>query len=138
MMEYTPLNIFVREIVNGTMALSAWLVLCVFARYVWRHKTSLRHNNTVQAGLAIMILMAGHFARAASSWVEFILLGSGFDTDEWLRWTWIWFMLAFAGIITGKILMVKMFAPREWRNALIFLGIPACALIPILIAVRML
>lgn len=137
MMEFSSLNIFVRQIVNGTMTLSALLVLIIFARYVWNNRQSLRHNEAVQAAAAIMVLMAGHTMRAASSWVEFILLDAGISTAIWLKWTWIWFLLAFIGIVIGKVLMLNMFAPRTWRKTLIVVGIPACIVIPFLIAVSL-
>ena len=135
MMEYSALNIFVRQIVNGTMALSALLLLFVFVRYVLHHLTSIRRSGTVQAAAAISVLMAGHFMRASSSWIEFILLDLGVDTTMWLQWTWVFFMLAFVGIFIGKILMINTFAPRGWRKTLVYVGMPITAIIPFLIAV---
>lgn len=137
MIQYTALNIFVREVVNGAMALSALLVCFVFARYAWHNRTSLRHNSTVKAAVAILILMAGHFMRAGSSWVEFMLLDLGIDTKHWLQWTWLWFILAFIGIVSGKILILGAFAPRKWRNRLILIGMPLCAVVPLLIAIAL-
>ena len=134
MMEFSALNLLVREAVNGTMALSALLLVIIFGRYSWRNRFSLARSQTTQAALAIMILMCGHLVRAGSSWVEFLLIDMGLSAAGWIKWTWIWFLIAAALIVVGKGMMAYTFAPRAWRRAIFLGAIPACILIPLLIA----
>ena len=64
MMEFSAFNLFVREIANGAMALSALLLIVIFARYVFRNRHGLRESGTTQVAAALLVLMCGHFIRA--------------------------------------------------------------------------
>jgi hypothetical protein len=134
MMQFEQFNLLVRESVNGTMALSALLLIVIFGRYSWRNRRVFWHSETAQAAAAIVVLMIGHFVRAFSSWIEFLLVDLGWSTSNWIKWTWIWFLIAAALIIAGKSLMLYTFAPRKCRWAVLTIGIPVCVLVPIVIA----
>lgn len=141
MMEFGPFNLLVREAANGAMALSALLLIVIFARFCWRNRLAFWRRSMPEkdrqeylAAAAIMILMVGHFFRAASSWVEFLLTGIGQDASGWIRWTWIWFLISVALIVLGKAMMIGVFAAQAWRKVVIYVWLPLCVLVPIMIA----
>lgn len=135
MINFGQFNLMVREVVNGAMALAALLLIWIFARYCWRNRSELWRDEATIAAAAILVLMIGHFLRAFSSWIEFMLIDLGRNTNAWVEWTWITFLISGTLIITGKAMILRIFAPLKWRWTIMAIGIPACVLIPIIIAV---
>src|ERR1043166_3193781 len=110
---------------NGALSLSALFLIIIFMRYCWRNRRSFWINRTVQLAGAVLVLMIGHCVRATGAWVEFILLRNQFDLSEWLKYSAVWFTIAAALIIYGKILMLYSFTPTLWRWRIIIPGILA-------------
>lgn len=133
-MEFEFREALIREMANGTMAVSGLLLVVIFSSYCWKNRSSLSQNHTTQAAFAILILMIGHLIRAGGAWIEFFLLRHLIRLDEWLWWSVIWFVASAVLVLSGKLLMVYIFAPARWHRALIFAAIPTCVAVPLLLA----
>jgi len=131
---FTSLDISVRQLANGAMALSAFLVLIIFLRFIWLNRKDWRTNVAAQAAASITVLTFGHSIRAFNSWAEFIFLQHGIDPKAWLPYTWMVFLVATALIVMGKSFMLYIFAPSTYRWWLIGVGIPLCLIIPIVVS----
>jgi hypothetical protein len=130
---FTSLDISVRQLANGAMALSSFLVLVIFLQFIWSNRKDWRTSIAVQAALAITVVVFGHSLRAFNSWAEFLLLQHGFNPAAWLPYTWVVFLSATVLIVTGKSLMLYIFTPK-YRWWLIGVGIPLCLIIPLAVA----
>jgi hypothetical protein len=135
MMEFSTFNVFVREVANGTMALSALLLIIIFARYVVRNRRDLRSSETTQVAAALLLLLCGHLIRATNSWITFSMISLGWDVQKWTEEAWIWFVVDGMLVIIGKAMMIYWFAPKYWRASMVYVGIPACVVIPALLAI---
>lgn len=135
MLPADPFVIAIREFANGTMFLSALLLLFIFAVFCWKNRKSFLYNHTTQAAAAIAVLMAGHAVRSGSSWVEFMIAAQRLNLSNWFYWSPIWFLTATSLVIWGKVLMIYVFAPKKYCWYFIMIGIPLCLIIPALIMV---
>lgn len=132
-MEFEFDDALIREIANGIITLSGLLLLFIFARYCWHHKNSIYKNASVKVALAIMLLMAGHSIRSGGSWIEFFMLRMLYRMDHWLNWSFTWFLAAMGFILLGKLMMIYLFAPINWRRPLLFIWVPFCLLAPLVV-----
>lgn len=135
-MDFNSLNLEIREAANGTLALSALLLIVIFGHYCWINRQIFRRSGTTQAATAILILMVGHFVRSTGTWVEYLTnhVELHMVSSNWIKWSWIWFMTAVIVIIFGKMAMIYIFAPVAWRSQIIAVGIPLCFAIPVVVA----
>ena len=132
MAKYSELTIFVREVVNGSMALGAAFVILVFLRYIilnWR-----KGDITLAAAVAILVLTVGHFIRAFSSWVEFIWFDLKWDASLWMVQSWSWFIISGVLVISGKMLMLIAFSPHRYRMLIVSTAMALCITLPIILA----
>lgn len=141
MMEFSQFNLDIRQAANGAMALSALLLIAIFTRYCWhnrlpfwRRRMSEEDRRVFLAVASITVLLVGHFFRAFSSWVEFFLIDIGLDASGWTKWAWIWFLISAILVIFGKGLMLHTFTAQKLRLVVLVILLPACVLIPIVIA----
>lgn len=135
-MMYTDETIVLREICNGMMAVSAVILISVFAVYVIRYSRAARgwYNDIgVQAAIAVIILMVGHLIRAFSSWMEFLWLDLGWPQGFWVNAVGV-FVAATIFTVAGKVLCAFAFAPYRWRwHLTVFIAVVSIA-IPLIVA----
>lgn len=144
-MEWDATTIEFREVCNGAMFISAVIMMGIFACYFYRNRRIIRdwwrgnltHRaqeawNTMQAAVAIIVLLSGHALRAGTSWLEFLWSDMGWEPNVWVS-TYEIFAVATALTILGKVSMIYTFSPLRCRN-LIVSGTLLCAFgIPLLV-----
>jgi hypothetical protein len=132
MINYSELTIFVREVVNGSMAIGAFFVIVVFLHYTvinWQ-----KRDITVTAAIAIAVLSFGHLIRAFSSWAEFVWLGLKWDSSLWMLQSWTWFIISGALVIVGKIMMLIAFSPYRWKKTIVLTAATLSICVPVVLA----
>jgi len=128
---YDTATVFVREICNGALAISAFVVFFIFCRYVvvrirqcerwWR-------DELILAAGAIAVLIVGHFIRALSQWMQFMWIGNGWGAGHWAN-AWTYFTISTAIILFGKMMMIAIFSPwQRWclvaSTLILAIGLP--------------
>src|SRR5262245_22506471 len=131
MVEYQDLTIFVRQVANGAMAISALFVIGVFLHFVWNNWSYRRHHVAVKAAIAILVLSCGHVIRSFSSWMEFLWVDIGWDIGLWLVQSWTWFTFAAILVLIGKSLMLLNFSPWRYRKRITFWALFTALTIPL-------
>jgi len=135
MIEYSELTVLVRQIANGSMAISALFVIAVFVHFIWRSWPYTKYNVAVKAAVAILVLTIGHLIRSVSSWLEFLWIDLNWDVSTWLIKSWSWFLISAVLVLIGKSLMLLNFAPWRHRKVITITAVVTAVAFPILLAI---
>lgn len=111
---YNPL---VREFMNGTWAVSSFILIIALLLYIWNASRTSRFSENVgmQFAAALSVLLTGHFIRSFFTWMEFTKELSTGGPIVWSKYSPPFLFLGTVTLLLGKALVLYTFTPFKWR-----------------------
>jgi len=134
---FNETSIILREVCNGMMFVSAFILIVLFASFLWREVARDKHcwvrDPVCQSAIVIILLLVGHGIRAFAAWMQFLWMDIGWDADFWTNSIEL-FIAATVIIVTAKQFMVIVFSSEKWRWPLTALTLVLTVVIPMSVA----
>jgi hypothetical protein len=128
MIEFSNVDLALREIGNGIWSCLALLLAAAFARYAWRNRLC-RSDLTAQGACALALYFTGSSIRAFLGWGAIASTRREWTPDPWAN-SWPWYVPSLFISVVGGGWCLWIFTPVEHRK-LVMILFAAALVVPV-------